>query len=62
MSEIDTVHSRAGSPTGSCVSESRGELLNLVSGFGSKSKKAQKLEGSDHLLGTSLYQLQSSFY
>ena len=47
MSAIDDTLSRGPSPTGSCVSEARSELLNIVGGFGSKSRRASRLERED---------------
>ena len=47
QSQIDDTLSRNASPTGSCISEARSELLNIVTGFGSKSKRASRLERED---------------
>ena len=45
--------SRAGSPTGSCISEARGELVNMVSSFGKSSKRAQRKEEESRSRATS---------
>lgn len=47
QSQIDDTLSRNASPTGSCISEARSELLNIVTGFGSKSKRASRLDRED---------------
>ena len=47
QSQIDDTLSRGPSPTGSCFSEARSELNNIVTGFGSKSKRAQRFERED---------------
>ena len=44
MTQIDDNLSRASSPAGSCVSEARGELHNMVSGFGKNSRRRQRID------------------